>query len=815
MSTYYYFRGLISNINKIYFINNINYEENEVILIKKIYTNQINKIIYGIYQKIKLFFDTFYINNKLTISILEFDFFNRWCINDIISSKKKDIIIYNIPDNTTNYKCMISLFNDNYNIYKNIYNLDLTLITDNYGSAIGNNISCIIKNNMKGDDIVKIIELYTKSIVEIINSDENVILNILSYEKLIDDYIIPLYYDIIKISPNELIKVSPQLISVSYDDDNIKINTVGRYSSLYYKFVKKTKEILIIDNIIKNNNKYKTIIVYMRNSVNKILDKKIFDININYISLINNNQIDLDINDINSYKEENVYTYNNMIPYIIINKISSEDIITINIDKNYKTIYDIKRYINNIGIYEIEYSIYADKKKYSVNKIINVIEYIKLLGDVYINIDISEIDTFRKSIDLGIQTYKETEYYQDIYYQDIPNKIGIYIIKYYYYYNKIEYSVYRYIKILKYISLIGGDIDIDISNINDKNWFDDPGIILYNNSIEYMQNIYTIPKIIGTNKIEYYVIINNIKYSVYREVRVINFISLIGDKIVNIDIFNKYVEKEVNTFNNMIPIIEGDIITTKVGVYNRKYTVIDNKNKKYSVTRTINVNKIIPSIYQLWDSLSNPSYLYLEKDITLSKNWTIEVWTTITKYNGNSTMWEFRDKNISSDILQLKGNINSNGKLNLLSKDNKFTNESINNISLNKWSHIVWQRKDNIIEYYINGYYEGESIIDENIYDNLTINNIYIGVSVEDLVQLSNIEQNKLKGNVSQLHISNKNIYTREEPYILNTNIYNNFSPTDTILLLGNNFKEYKSNNTFSKGSSIVGPIEIIYYTII
>ena len=147
-------------------------------------------------------------------------------------------------------------------------------------------------------------------------------------------------------------------------------------------------------------------------------------------------------------------------------------------------------------------------------------------------------------------------------------------------------------------------------------------------------------------------------------------------------------------------IITGDVNVNILGNYIITYTVTDSMNNSISVNRTIIIlDTINPFLYDTTNgSIQLPNTNF---NILNNNNWTCEIWVFM-KINSNAIIFDFRDlnntytSNFWLEIRNMKPIIQSPSNLTVIGS-------TTTRITLNKWSHVAWVRKDSYLYIYING----------------------------------------------------------------------------------------------------------------
>ena len=171
-------------------------------------------------------------------------------------------------------------------------------------------------------------------------------------------------------------------------------------------------------------------------------------------------------------------------------------------------------------------------------------------------------------------------------------------------------------------------------------------------------------------------------------------------------------------------------------------------------------------------------------------NWTFEIWIYMTSYSSNGIAWlmDSRIPNSTNWTGQLAFGI-SNGypSFIIFSSNNYNSNiiQSIQKISLNEWTHVVWMMNSNTLYNYINGQnYQGIVLSGLNSFSN--INNISLGGPVNTNTYPSSGWQ--FNGQISQVLFKSNSKYDYTLPFSPATDLTPSVTDQSVVFFIGNNF---------------------------
>ena len=263
---------------------------------------------------------------------------------------------------------------------------------------------------------------------------------------------------------------------------------------------------------------------------------------------------------------------------------------------------------------------------------------------------------------------------------------------------------------------------------------------------------------VGTYIIVYSIIdsLNNITFA-KRTINVIKYnilpiITLNGSSTMYLNLYLTFNDPGVTITNNInqiiTPIIVGNVNTSQLGSYTLTYIATDMYDNSASVSRVVNIINDLPLItYDVTKGFLGP---LISSNIN-NTDWTMECWVYQTIRNSFSIIFDFRFINPYYSNYTLMTYIQNNGSIAIFNNEylQSATSQTNNTITLNKWTHIAWMRKNNNIYGFINGI--GELIATNPSW----INNLYPLNSITLCVDTNYNTNNQMStfkyiGNISQ-----------------------------------------------------------------
>jgi hypothetical protein len=186
-------------------------------------------------------------------------------------------------------------------------------------------------------------------------------------------------------------------------------------------------------------------------------------------------------------------------------------------------------------------------------------------------------------------------------------------------------------------------------------------------------------------------------------------ILLNGTSIINLSLNSSYTELGATAVdylnNNVNVIISGTVNTTALGTYIITYTATDIFNNKSIITRSIN---ILQSVRTYTTNSGCLTMTGLNLNALNNVDWTCEIWLYMTANNSDnrSTIFDFRQPGtINNPSTHLWIAIANNKPIIQCISNQSYIGSTITTtVQFNKWTHVVWMRKNNIFYTFINGF---------------------------------------------------------------------------------------------------------------
>ena len=227
--------------------------------------------------------------------------------------------------------------------------------------------------------------------------------------------------------------------------------------------------------------------------------------------------------------------------------------------------------------------------------------------------------------------------------------------------------------------------------------------------------------------------------------------------------------------------VSGNVNTTNIGQYTLTYTINDK-----SINRIVNIiNNSITINPKSSYTLNNGWLGSIKNTYNLNDNdWTFEIWLNCSSYSSSyAFIFDTGSPTTTSWTGKLGLCINSSGYLYIYTgSNNSYIQVSQLQISLNKWTHLVWMKSSTNIYSFINGICSSATTVYSQLNTLTQFNNMSFGCSVNDSTNASY----RFNGILSQPLIS---LYTKYD--------INGFIPqwdltpinnTNILLYLNNDF---------------------------
>ena len=187
-------------------------------------------------------------------------------------------------------------------------------------------------------------------------------------------------------------------------------------------------------------------------------------------------------------------------------------------------------------------------------------------------------------------------------------------------------------------------------------------------------------------------------------------LTLNGPSPYYLQLNENYIERGYTITNILYPYLVSIISLTYnnsiLGNYTLTYTITDSMNNTASINRIITVVEKNPPI--TFNTINgNLQLINLNFNSMNNTNWTCEIWLFMIATNGNTAIFDFRQPNNGNANLPpthfwLEIN-NSKPIIQSTSNTNLIGSTITQTIPLNKWTHVVWMRNNNIFYTFING----------------------------------------------------------------------------------------------------------------